>query len=802
MSAYLVIREGSKWSDVFRLTPGRQVSIGRAATNAIVVRDSQCSRLHAEIFQSGGRWFVRDLQSRNGTFVGLKRLTEDYTLAPGEVIRVGTMHLEYAQDLSRIFLDPPRTSDDVSPDDEGSGASESERTVITIGPPIASIADRSDDALVVPTAGHRSVTSATNRSTQNPAAHEAARTARRSADRQPLAADDTSREETITDRRDRSRYTDEQAGWLGKIGGAGAIDNTHRQPGQADLIPKVGRAAQLLCRLAFALAKAPQDLAIGELAQQALFVGTCAEAGAVLLLREEMLTPIGTVSNAPLPPANPPIKKRPSDKTVSADPESSTTPRPETLAILCSHTSGKYSYRRISAFLGETVLRDGEAVLARNVSGDPLLGSADSQGTFSTTSVVGAPIRIDGRTVGLIHLYTRNPETILDGDDLEFALAVADSVAMALDILRRQRQLSDDLSKTKEEVVQLRERLGVESKIVGASNVVALIHEQIGRAAPTRATVLIRGESGVGKELVAQAIHATSDRRRNAFVCLNCAALSETLLESELFGHERGAFTGATDRKLGKFEAADKGTLLLDEVGEMSLAIQAKFLRVLEGHPFERVGGNRPITCDVRVIAATNRDLEQAVRENRFRSDLYFRLRVVEIKVAPLRSRRDDIIELSKFFLDRFNRETGRKIRGLTEAARRRLIEYEWPGNVRELKNVMERAVVLARGDVLDADDLSLADFAPPTPPPALPTEFAPFGSRETEHARRTAAPSVPAPPVYEPLPLADLERRHIYETLDETGGNKSRAAAILGIERSTLDRKLKKYEDASDEGG
>ena len=197
----------------------------------------------------------------------------------------------------------------------------------------------------------------------------------------------------------------------------------------------------------------------------------------------------------------------------------------------------------------------------------------------------------------------------------------------------------------------------------------ANVQREIARAAASRATVLIRGESGVGKELVARAMHFASPRKKGPFVCLNCAALTETLLESELFGHERGAFTGATERKIGKFEAAHMGTLMLDEIGEMSSSIQAKFLRVLEGHPFERVGGNQQIRVNVRAVAATNRDLEKAVAEGKFRRDLYFRLRVVEIFVPPLRKRPEDVIELAIHFLDRFNAETGRRLRGFTPEA-------------------------------------------------------------------------------------------------------------------------------------
>jgi Nif-specific regulatory protein len=299
------------------------------------------------------------------------------------------------------------------------------------------------------------------------------------------------------------------------------------------------------------------------------------------------------------------------------------------------------------------------------------------------------------------------------------------------------------------------------------------VQREMDRAAASRATVLIRGESGVGKELVARAMHYSSPRAKGPFVCLNCAALTETLLESELFGHERGAFTGATERKIGKFEAAHMGTLMLDEIGEMTPAIQAKFLRVLEGHPFERVGGSQSIKVNVRAVAATNRDLEKAVAEGKFRRDLYFRLRVLEIFVPPLRKRPEDVIELAIHFLERFNAETGRRLRGFTPDAFERMRHYRWPGNVRELKNVVERAVVLAQSDYIDADDLALT---------TLSTQGE---SGDTLLARAA----------YEPTSLAEMEKRHILATLRATGWNKSRAASILGIERSTLDRKIRRYQ-------
>jgi Nif-specific regulatory protein len=241
-----------------------------------------------------------------------------------------------------------------------------------------------------------------------------------------------------------------------------------------------------------------------------------------------------------------------------------------------------------------------------------------------------------------------------------------------------------------------------------------------------------------------------------------------------LFGHERGAFTGATERKIGKFEAAHQGTLMLDEIGEMSPAIQSKFLRVLEGHPFERVGGSQQIKVDVRVIAATNRDLEKAVGDGTFRRDLYFRLHVVDINIPPLRRRPGDTLELASHFLERFSEETGRKFHGFTPQAMELMERYRWPGNVRELKNVIERAVLLSHGDYIDTGDLTLSNLAT---------------------ASESGELVLPGRAQYEPTSLADIERNHIETTLRTTEWNKSKTSEILGIERSTLDRKIKRYD-------
>ncbi len=669
MLAYLVIREGTKWTDVYRLIPGRTVTIGRAATNQIVIKDERASRNHAEVFLTQGKWTVRDLESRNGTFVGERQVRGDYPLEPGEIVRIAQCQLAYVHDLSQAFA-----------------AADATATMSRSAGP--------DETVINATARPSLSLSDSNVLDNDAPAH-------------------------ITHRRGQTRFLAPSSDLEG--------------------FPKVGKAATKLCRLAFELASQTDVLDVAKLALTGLFEATSIDAGGVWLL------PNGHVG----------------------------IPNSSDLQLVASRTDLEPSYHRVSSFLADTVLRDGEAVLARNIEDDSTLGSRDSKGEIHSTSVLCAPIRQEKVIAGLIHLYSTNAARIPDPDDLEFTLAVADNVALALKNLARQQELAENLSHTQSEVVQLRKRLGAESELVGSSPLLANVQQQVLRAAPSRATVLIRGESGVGKELIARSVHYSSQRKKGPFVCLNCAALSETLLESELFGHERGAFTGATDRKIGRFESAHLGTLMLDEIGEMSPQIQAKFLRVLEGHPFERLGGNVAIKVDVRVIAATNRDLEKAVAEGTFRRDLYFRLHVLEISVPPLRKRPEDIEELAFYFLERYNQETGRKIRGYTPEALRCMREYRWPGNVRELKNVVERAVVLTRSEVIEREDLSLSNLATVSDSGDIPG----------------------AKPTYEPLTMDEIERRHIQATLNATNWNKSKASMILGVERSTLDRKIRRYD-------
>jgi two-component system nitrogen regulation response regulator GlnG len=332
---------------------------------------------------------------------------------------------------------------------------------------------------------------------------------------------------------------------------------------------------------------------------------------------------------------------------------------------------------------------------------------------------------------------------------------------------------------------ELRERYDL---LVGRTPGMQEIYKLIGRVAPTDATVLIQGETGTGKELIARAIHYHSDRP-GPFVAVNCSAIPRELLESELFGHERGAFTGAVDRHLGKLELPAGGTLFLDEIGDMPLDLQAKLLRVLQEREFTRLGGREVIRLDARTIAATNQDLEAAVRARRFREDLFFRLRVVPIIVPPLRERRADIPELIDFFVDKINHDLGTAIVGVAADAREALAQHEWPGNVRELENTLMRAAVLARGRTIALDDLAFSGTAHmAVDGDALPLEAAVrrHVRQRLEELRHGGRPGG----VHAAL-MAAVERPLFEAVLEEAGGNQLRAARILGLNRNTLRKKL-----------
>jgi two-component system response regulator HydG len=316
---------------------------------------------------------------------------------------------------------------------------------------------------------------------------------------------------------------------------------------------------------------------------------------------------------------------------------------------------------------------------------------------------------------------------------------------------------------------QLDERFGFQG-IIGTGPRMVRIFEIVRQIAPTSVTVLISGESGTGKELLAKAIHNNSPRKNNNFVALSCAALSESILESELFGHEKGAFTGATMQRKGRFEYAHNGTLFLDEVGDMPLSTQVKLLRVIETREIMRLGSNVPLKVDVRLVAATNQDLEKLVKENVFREDLYFRLNVVNIKLPPLRERREDVPLLIDAFIRDFSFMHGKRIAGMTPEARAVLSRYDWPGNVRELKNCIESMVVVSRNDMLDIDDI-------------------PENIRSKE-----LVPALPTVGTLAGLSLEEAEKELIRQTLALTGGNREETARRLRIGERTLYRKLDKY--------
>jgi two-component system NtrC family response regulator/two-component system response regulator HydG len=339
------------------------------------------------------------------------------------------------------------------------------------------------------------------------------------------------------------------------------------------------------------------------------------------------------------------------------------------------------------------------------------------------------------------------------------------AVMVVLEKALEKRNLSRDTAQLR---ARVRERFRFPN-IVGESPELQAVFEVVKQAAPTKATVLILGESGTGKELVAQALHEESPRKDKPFIKVNCAALSESLLESELFGHEKGSFTGAVGRKEGRFELADGGTLFLDEIGEITPALQIKLLRVLQTREFERVGGTQTVKVDVRLVAATNKDLSAEVKSGRFREDLFYRLNVVAVTLPPLRSRKGDVPQLVSHFIEKYGKAYGKEVKGLAPGTLNALLGHSWPGNVRELENAIERAVVLTKTSELGADDL----------PPSI------RGPRPKDAAHGSLIPGAS---------LAEIEREAILRTLEMVGGSTSRAAEVLGISVRKIQYRLKEY--------
>ena len=389
---------------------------------------------------------------------------------------------------------------------------------------------------------------------------------------------------------------------------------------------------------------------------------------------------------------------------------------------------------------------------------------------YEVQSACWLPLTTARRQLGVLSFASKKPSAY-DNADVNFLRLVANQVAVAVEnalAFEEIAALKDQLAKENaylEQEVRTEHNFG---EIVGDSAILRQVLKQVETVAPTASTVLIRGETGTGKELIARALHELSPRKDRTFVKLNCAAIPTGLLESELFGYEKGAFTGAISQKIGRFELANRGTLFLDEVGDIPPELQPKLLRVLQEQEFERLGGTKTIKVDVRLIAATHRDLGKMVADGRFREDLFYRLSVFPVMLPPLRERRDDIPRLVRHFTQGFARRVGRRIESIPTAVMDALVRYSWPGNVRELQNVIERAVILSSGKSLH---VPLGDL------PSMDTQ-------------------APAPPAGAPVTLADAEREHVVGALRETGwivGGPKGAAARLGMKRSTLQQKMKK---------
>ena len=409
------------------------------------------------------------------------------------------------------------------------------------------------------------------------------------------------------------------------------------------------------------------------------------------------------------------------------------------------------------------VVREGNAVLSNSIQEDDSFDGSVSLIRRKVTSVLAVPLQASEQRIGAIYLDTNTPGVTFEEHHLQLLTALANVTALAIENVRH-------LDLVRSENLRLREELTVRDNMVGESAAMREIHQFVSRVAPRESTVLIWGESGTGKELVARAIHANSWRANTPFVAINCAAIAETLLESELFGHEKGAFTGAVAQKKGKLEVANTGTVFLDEIGELAPALQAKLLRVLETHELERVGSTKTIKLDIRVIAATNRDLKEMSKTGAFRQDLYFRLDVVSIRTRPLRERREDIPVLAEHFAAAYAERLNRRITGLSPKARACLIQYAWPGNVRELANAIERAVVMGSGDRILPEDL----------PEAIVEEAGSAGGEGVT-------------PLHDAL--REAKKRIILDAIQSAGGNQTEAARLLGVHPNHLFRTIRQLD-------
>ncbi len=416
------------------------------------------------------------------------------------------------------------------------------------------------------------------------------------------------------------------------------------------------------------------------------------------------------------------------------------------------------------------VAQSGEALNVPHVGGEQRFYEGVDQRTgYRTESLLAVPMRDHlGEVIGVVQLLNKKGGPFSKADEALLS-RLAQQAALAIEATT----LYEDLAREPASQLSPLPLEGQFNRIVGESDELRAACRLTAKAAASHATVLIRGESGTGKELFARAIWTNSPRAEGPFIKVDCAALPESLIENELFGHERGAYTGADERAHGKFDAAQGGTIFLDEIGELPPAVQGKLLRVLQDREFLRVGGTAPVKVDVRVVAATNRNLEQLIAAGRFRSDLYFRIKVVELQLPPLRRRgAKDVARLAQLFAAAAAKRHGRPVPSIAPAAMERLCAYRWPGNVRELENCIESAVVVMDGSEIGAGDLPLPD---------RPLAFARDGGPESEGDRI--------------LTLDEVERRHVTRVLERVGGNQTTAAKLLGIGRNTLARKLRKWE-------
>ena len=420
--------------------------------------------------------------------------------------------------------------------------------------------------------------------------------------------------------------------------------------------------------------------------------------------------------------------------------------------------TGFDSAMSVSKTITQQVLRERVALLSNDVFEDQSTVTAESLIASQVRAVLCVPVLSFENRLGVIYLDTSQAKAF-DEEHLQVLTGIAGIAAVAFANARHVQWLEDQNERLQQEIK-------IENRMVGESLPMKRLHERIAKIAPSDSTVLIRGESGTGKELAAHAIHSNSSRSQQPFIAINCATLSDTLLESELFGHERGAFTGAIAQKIGKFEIADRGSLFLDEVGELSPAIQAKLLRVIQEHKFERVGGTKPITIDVRIIAATNRNLEEAIKAKTFRQDLYYRFNVVALTIPTLRERPDDIPLLANYFTAEYAKKCKRRLRGISPEARALLQTYDWPGNVRELENAIEHAVVLGSTEMIRPEDLPEAVY-----------EADDGGTIET--ARYHEA-------------IKEAKKRVILNALEEAKWNYTEAARLLGIHPNNLHRLIR----------